>query len=151
MDNINGERFKVFSGSNLLLIKNNKILLSRRKNTNFDDGKYALIAGHLDAGETLRETACREALEEVGIKIHPEDLIPLHILHKKDPIREYVVVFFSVKKWENEPKNMEPEKCYEINWFDTNNLPEDTSDLMKATIPKLLKGELYSEFGWDTK
>ena len=47
------QRFKMIGSSYLLLIENNKILLSRRFNTGYEDGKYSLPAGHVETGETL--------------------------------------------------------------------------------------------------
>ncbi len=142
------ERFKVISGAHLLLMKENKILLLKRRSSFYNDSTYTLVSGHLDGNETLRAALCREANEEIGIKLEPNDLIPLHTVHEKDIGKEYITLFFSVKSWSGDPKNMEPEKCYELGWFDINNLPENTSILIKTIIPKILKGEIYSEFGW---
>ena len=142
------ERFKVISGAHLLLMKDNKILLLKRRSSFYNDGLYTLVSGHLDGNETLRNALCREANEEIGIKLEPNNLTPLHTVHEKDIGNEYITLFFSVKSWIGDPKNMEPEKCYELGWFDINNLPENTSALIKTTIPKILKGEIYSEFGW---
>ena len=48
-------------------------------------GKYApnnyrdIVKGHLSQGESLKVGACREAFEETGIQINPEDLAELGI------------------------------------------------------------------------
>lgn len=68
------DRFKIIPEVFLLLIQDKKILLSRRFQTGYEDGNYGLPAGHGEYGETMREGTAREALEEIGITIHPEDL-----------------------------------------------------------------------------
>ena len=46
------ERFKLIVDVHLLLIKDGKIVLLKRANTGYEDGKYGLIAGHADGNET---------------------------------------------------------------------------------------------------
>ena len=48
-------RFTLRSAVYLLLIKENQILLLRRFNTGWQDGKYSVPAGHLDGGETVKQ------------------------------------------------------------------------------------------------
>ena len=47
------ERFKSIVCVDILLIKENKILLMKRKNTGYDDGMYELPGGHLESNEDL--------------------------------------------------------------------------------------------------
>lgn len=66
---MNNERFTLRCATYLLLIKSGKILLQRRFNTGWKDGKYTLISGHLDGQETIAQAMVREAEEEAGIPI----------------------------------------------------------------------------------
>ena len=68
------ERYTLRAAAYLLLIKDGKILLSRRANTTWRNGHYSLIAGHLDPSESIRTTMTREAREEAGIVIKNSDL-----------------------------------------------------------------------------
>jgi len=63
------ERYKITPASYLVLIEDNKILLQRRFNTGYEDGKYSLVAGHVDEGETFTEAIIREVKEEAGITL----------------------------------------------------------------------------------
>jgi NAD+ diphosphatase len=49
------------------VIKDDRILLARGKN--FPIGRYSVIAGYVDPGETLEQCVRREVKEEVGIEI----------------------------------------------------------------------------------
>lgn len=52
----------------VLIKKENQILMARQKN--FPPGVYGLIAGFVEAGESLEETVHREVYEEVGIRVN---------------------------------------------------------------------------------
>jgi 8-oxo-dGTP pyrophosphatase MutT (NUDIX family) len=67
------ERFKLIPAVYLILRRNDEVLLLRRANTGYQDGKYSLIAGHLDGDELATEGMIREAKEEAGIVIVKED------------------------------------------------------------------------------
>ena len=143
---------KVIPTVYLILIKDNKILLSRRYNTGFQDGKYSFPAGHLKGDdETVRQAMIREAREEVGIEIHPTDIELIHVIHRKqqEPTDERRInLFFTAKKWKGEPKIMEPDKCDDLRWFDIDNLPDNTIHYIKQAINFFRDNIRYSEYGW---
>lgn len=53
MNNKN-ERFSAYITVGLLLIKDNKILLMRRCNTGYEDGKYTLVANYIESNDSLK-------------------------------------------------------------------------------------------------
>lgn len=146
-------RFRLVPACYLMLVKNDQLLMLRRFNTGYDDGKYGLVAGHLDGGETFRETMIREAYEEVGIKLKTEDLKVVHVMHRfavPNPLnlRERVDIFLQAGTWEGEPKNMEPNKCNDIRWFSIDKIPENTMLFIKQLLENYKNNILYSEFGF---
>jgi 8-oxo-dGTP pyrophosphatase MutT (NUDIX family) len=62
------------SAVHLFLVHDGQVLLSRRSNTGYEDGKLSVVAGKLDGGEQVIEAAGREALEEAGLGLRPEDI-----------------------------------------------------------------------------
>ena len=141
------ERFKMIGAVHLILIRDGRALLARRFNTGWSDGLYGLVAGHMDGNEKASEAMIREAYEEAGIKISPEDLQIAHIMHKKLD-DERVDFFFTAQKWEGEPQNTEPHRCDHMDWFPLDNIPGNTIPYCKAALENYLKGIQYSEYGW---
>jgi 8-oxo-dGTP diphosphatase len=131
----------------LLFFRENQILLLRRFNTGFEDGNYSVPAGHLDGGETVRMAARREALEEIGVNIHIDDIAFASVMHRKSN-DERVDFFVHVKAWEGEPFNAEPDKCDEIRWYKVDGLPKNTIPYVKQAIQNFRDGVPFEEFGW---
>ena len=149
------DRFKVVPAVYLVLLRNNKILLSRRHGTGYCDGEYSLPAGHLDGNETLLQTMVREAEEEIGIMVKPDDLRLVHVMHRKAeekyrryPEEERIDFFFITDKWAGEPKIMELHKCDDLRWFDLGSLPDNVIPYIRQMIDCVRKKILYSESGW---
>jgi 8-oxo-dGTP diphosphatase len=146
-------RFKIVPASYLLLIKNNKILMSRRFNTGFCDGQYSLIAGHLEKGEGFIKAMVREAKEEANIILKSKDIAVAHVTNRYEPqnnveLSERIDVFFVAKQWRGEIKNMEPDKCDDLSWHQIDKLPINTIPFIKTAINNIRKKIFYSEFGY---
>lgn len=148
------QRHKNVPASYLVLIKNNKILLLRRYNTGYQDGKYSFIAGHAERNETFTNTVIREAKEEAGIKVDSKNLEVAHIMHRKCPEdpqgeNERIDTFFIAKKWQGKIRNCEPQKCDRLNWFNLDNLPPNIIPYIKQAIDCIKNRIFYSEHGWE--
>ena len=133
----------------LFLIGGGSILLLRRFNTGYEDGNYSLIAGHIDGGEDVYAAMIREAKEEAGIIILPEDLAAVQVMHRKKADEERIDYFFECVKWTGEIKIMEPDKCDGMKWADTDDLPENTVDYIREAIKNYKCGNFFSIYGWE--
>ena len=145
----NSERFKAYIAVYLVLIKDGQILLSRRYNTNYQDGNYSLVAGHLDGGEIVKQGIIREAQEEANIILDPNDLSVVHIMHRLNPDREYFDIYLRAEKWSGDIKNLEPDKCDELAWYDLNALPNNIIPEVKKSLENINNNIFYGELGWD--
>jgi mutator protein MutT len=146
------ERYKAVPASYLVLIKDGKILLSRRFNTRYEDGNYSFPAGHVEKGETFTQCVIREAKEEIGVSVKPEDLRVAHIMHRdshEEEIGNRIDIFFTAEKWEGNIKNKEPNKCDDLSWFDLDNLPENIISYIRQAIDCIKNKVIYSEHGWN--
>lgn len=131
----------------LFLIRDNKLLLLRRKNTGWKDGQYGVPAGHLEKNETVLSAATREAKEETGIDIKPEDLELVHVMHRKANY-DYIDFYFNIKKWKGDPFIAEKEKSDDLQWFDLDKLPQNTVDYVRMAFENSRNKILFSQFGW---
>jgi 8-oxo-dGTP diphosphatase len=138
----------------LVLVRRNRVLLLRRFNTGWMDGKYSTVAGRVDENEPIRAAMSREAKEEAGIKINIGDLEFVHVIHRssrdqrKKAYRQWIDLFFKAKRWSGVPRNMEPNKCDDMRWFSLDKLPEPMVPYVKRAIGRVKDGAFYSEFGW---
>ncbi len=146
---MSNERFTLRAAVYLILIRDGKTLLSRRYKTGWMDGKYSLIAGHLDGKEKVSDSMIREAYEEAGVKVAKKDLKPVKVLHRNSGDQEYMDFFFLAEKWEGEPTVKEPNKCDNMSWFPINALPENTLPYIKDVIENYKDGIPFIESGWD--
>jgi len=137
----------MIASSYLALVKDDKVLLSRRFNTGYMDGHYSLPAGHVEEGETIEDCLVREVKEEIGIMIKKNDVQLTHTMHRKEEdIR--LDFFFIINRYSGEIKNMETNKCDELKWFKLNQLPSNILPYIKQGIEMSLKNVLYSDIGF---
>ena len=147
------ERFKMKAAVYILLRRGEEILLLRRKNTGYQDGNYGLPAGHIDGNELATNAAVREAKEEIDVIIDPNDLRFVHTTHRLDTgiSSERIELYFETSKWKGEPRNAEPNKCDDIAWFSSTQLPANIIPLLRRIIQLTDKGVRYSEYSEEPK
>jgi 8-oxo-dGTP diphosphatase len=141
------ERFKLVSAVHLFLIRDSKVLLLRRFNTGYEDGKYSVIAGHLDGDEEIKAAAIREAREEAGIEISPLDLQVVGVMHRKSN-DERIDFFLAAASWSGEITNREPDRCDQWAWFDVDELPDNVIPYVRRALDNYRRGIWFDSFGW---
>ncbi|NON62074.1 NUDIX domain-containing protein [Acidianus sp. DSM 29099] len=114
----------------------------RRKSTGYRDGCYSVIAGHVEARESVTNAMIREAKEEPGIVLKPKWLKLIHVIHRfESQEREYF--FFKVLKYLEESRIME-DKADDLRWFPLKNLPENAVPYVRQAIEMIAKrGEIF--------
>lgn len=142
------ERFKLIPAVYLVLRRGDDVLLLQRANTGYHDGKYSVVAGHMDGDELGTSAMIREAREEAGIELTPEDLKFVHLVHRlnRETGDERVDVFYEADTWKGEITNIEPEKCDDLSWFPIDQLPENTIPLIRNVLMQIKDGIHYSEY-----
>lgn len=110
-------------GVGVILMRDNKILLGKRKGSH-GEGTYSVPGGHLEFGETVGACAKREVYEETGIVLtdplfqggFTNDIFPEEGKH-------YATLFVVSKSSVGVAHNLEPEKCEGWYWYDLDELP----------------------------
>ncbi|CAN5625834.1 NUDIX hydrolase [soil metagenome] len=145
------QRHQVIPAVYLVLIKENKALLSRRFRTGYMDGYYSLPSGHLNGGESLVSALAREAKEEIGIEIEPKNTQLIHVMHRvaAEGDHERIDFYFTTFDWRGDIANLEPHKCDELKWCPTNKLPDNTVPEVRLSLEHIDKGGKYSAYNFD--
>lgn len=133
----------------LLQRADDRILLLERANTGYADGQLCPPSGHLEANESVIDGAIREAHEEVGVVIRPNDITCVHVVHHRSPQGQgRIGIFFRTTQWSGEPTNCEPHKCAGLYWVNPDDLPANTVPYSAAAITQIQTGAHFSIDGW---
>lgn len=137
-------------GVHLLLFHEDAVLLGRRRNTTYAEGRWHTPAGHLLKGESITRGMVREAWEELGIRIREEDLELVHALHHLDADdgRGRIQLFFRTSAYEGQISNREPDKCHELAFWPITKLPDLVVDYTAHALQQLGAGRAVSVLGW---
>lgn len=139
----------LYGSVHILFYRNDEILLLKRQNTGFQDGNWSVVAGRMDGNEEVVAAAIREAKEEAGVEIEPEQLEIIGMMHRKNTTSEWVDFFLKAHAWKGEITNMEPEKCEQLKWFPINELPSQMVSYIRVAIEHKQEGLWFESIGWN--
>ncbi len=126
-------------GVGAVIIDNGRVVLIRRGHAPAL-GEWSIPGGLLEIGETLREAAVREALEETGLQVDPADLLGVYdrVLRDADErtIYHYVLIDFLCHRLAGEP--LAAGDAAEARWFRRDEL--HALSLAADTLEVILKG-----------
>ena len=137
----------------VVVYKNNKILLIKEKIKKFSDPKWNIIRGSYDKeGESIMETAIREALEESKVSIKLTNYIGTFTQRSSDKLRIYYA--FNAKTEddpivpEEETQKQNDEFISEVGWFSEEEIskidPEKMIDpIVYDILNTSIKGKSY--------
>ena len=117
-----------------------ELLLLRRANTGFMDGRYALPGGHRQAGEGIVTAAIRECREETRVEV--ADIKPVVVM----PYDGGIDFIFEATRWSGEPAIGEPHKCDDLLFAPTESLPSPTAAFVAAALECRAQGVWFREF-----
>ena len=130
-------------GVGLLLIKDGKILLGKRKAAH-GMGEYAGFGGHLEGLESFEEGLLRELGEEGGTEIKVRNLRFLCVTNLRKYAPKHYVDIGMVAEWvSGEPQVMEPDKIESWEWHDINDLPEPLFGVIGNYVAAYKTGKTY--------
>lgn len=143
---------KVPLSVHIVIMQDGKVLLQKRHNTGFADGMYALPSGCVEANESIYAAAKREAKEELGITFIGKDIEFVTTVYKNEQkeIQSWnsVCYFLSLKNYQGEIINMEPDKCSELSFYSLDSLPENFLEVSKKGLLSVLSKEPFLDFAF---
>ncbi len=132
----------------LVLIRDGRVLMGERRNSQFGNGQYHVPAGHLERNETIIDGMIREAREDTGIVISTADLDLAHVLHFRGQ-SDRLSLFFTARHWSGAIENREPDKCAGWQWLPLDALPTNTIAYAKQALADIQAGKRLGLFGWE--
>lgn len=127
----------------LLLLREDEVLLAMKKR-GFGEGKWNGVGGKPNPGETIEETAVREAKEEIGIT--PKNIKRVAVISFHFPLVPeekgwgQKVSVFTTTEWTGEPRETEEMKPQ---WFKIKDIPyKEMWWDDEIWMPKIFNGSL---------
>ena len=121
-----------------LILKNNKILLVKRKN-HPDKGKWSIPGGAVRVGESLKEAIAREVKEECGIDVGEGKIAAIidkiYFTTEGKVIFHYSIVDFLFEDFSGKPHAGSDAESVEL--FPINNVPKCSN--VAISVKELLK------------
>lgn len=134
----------------LILRRGDEVLLARRANTGYADGLWHAPSGHIEDGEDAHRGLIREAYEEIGLQLAPEQLrVALVMQHRGPGGRPRIGWFFEAVcgpgpgEVPGEPVNREPDKCSGLAWYPLSALPDAMVAYCRAGLDAYRRGERF--------
>jgi len=141
--------------ADVIVIKDEKILLVKRSDKLVEGGKWGLTGGYMDRDETIAEAGAREVLEESGWTVKNMRLLTIRDdpNRRGDPAGRQNIDFGFVA--EGVEKVGEPDwETSEVRWFPLDDLPPreqiafdhaDIIDLYKRSVSENLSLPILAE------
>lgn len=117
------ERVKFNASVSFIIKQDSKILLFYRTDGYFKDEWWVLPAGHIEEGETATEAVIRECKEKLGIEVPVSSVHFAHVVYNLSGENKRMDFYFYVQNYNGTLRNLEPDKCEKMMFFDLNNLP----------------------------
>jgi 8-oxo-dGTP diphosphatase len=129
-------------GVGAIIIEQDRVVLVKRGQAPLA-GEWSIPGGVLEVGETLRQAAAREVLEETGLRVEVDELLGVYDRILRDSGERtryhYVLIDFLCRRIDGEPQGAGD--AAEARWFTRSELAglllaPDTEDVIKLGFEK---------------
>ena len=136
------ERKQYVELTNMCLISDNdKILVQEKKGTKYEGG-LVFPGGHIEPGESLRDSVIREIKEETGLTIYNPKPCGFKDWIQEDGTR-YIVLLYKTNEFDGELKNSEEGKVF---WLDRQDVATANLIWNMRELLQIFDTDDFSEF-----
>jgi ADP-ribose pyrophosphatase YjhB (NUDIX family) len=126
----------------VVLMKPDKVLLLRRKNTGLHDGEFSVPGGKRNIKEPWTQAAARELFEETGLRVGGNTLQKLDRVEGTDSDgTEWIGIIYLAElaeAWYGQlQKKKEEDKHDMLGWYSVNNLPKNLIPCLRKVFANL--------------
>ena len=136
------ERKQYVELTNMCLISDNdKILVQEKKGTKYEGG-LVFPGGHIEPGESLRDSVIREIKEETGLTIYNPKPCGFKDWIQEDGTR-YIVLLYKTNEFDGELKNSEEGRVF---WLDRQDVATANLIWNMRELLQIFDTDDFSEF-----
>lgn len=136
------KRTKEIELTNMCLVYDeNRVLVQEKKGTRYEGG-LVFPGGHVEDGESLRDSIIREIKEETGLTIYNPQPCGFKDWIQEDGTR-YIVLLYKTNQFEGELISSEEGKVF---WLDRTDIPEANLIWNMRELLEIFESDQYSEF-----
>ena len=142
---------RVGVGIGVMILKEGKVLLGKRHKDPqkadselHGEGSWTMPGGKIHFGESFEEAACRETMEETGLKLEEKNLKFVSLSNDKVADAHFVTIGFLCEDFEGDCSVMEPDEITEWSWFDLDNLPSPIFFPSMKILENYKNGRIYA-------
>ncbi len=128
-------------GVGLIIKKGGSILLGERKKK-YGKGLLSLPGGHIEMYEHSETAGRRETLEECGLEVGLASQIGFTEDIDQKSKKHYITIYYLAEYIGGEPKNLEPEKTGDWEWYKISELKKHQGKIWSPCLTK------FKELGW---
>lgn len=128
--------------TNMCLVYNEDSILVQEKAGTKYNGGLVFPGGHVEEGESLRDSMIREIKEETGLTISNPQPCGYKDWIQSDGIR-YIVLLYKTDKYSGELKSSEEGRVF---WLNKKDIPEANLIWNMRELLEIFESDEYSEF-----
>lgn len=129
----------ILCGACVIVFKDNKFLLQRRKDNNL----WSFHGGCIEMNEKVEDAAKRELFEETGLTA--DELTFFNVFSGKDMNYTYpngdkvnlIIIAYVCNKFHGEPLT-ETDETTDLRWFDINDVPREFNPIDKIILDRFI-------------
>lgn len=133
-----------------IIVKNqeNKILMllrnsdAKKADSNMRlEGTWTLPSGNMKFGESIEKAGIRKVKQETNLEL--SEIKVICVQNDINEYAQYITFGLLAEKYIGEIELPNTEEFIEYQWFDMNNLPENTCEPTRKILDKYIKEEFY--------